>query len=113
MIASVFATALFVLIYQCSGEVAPTTHRGRIIATASLFARVAGFLGPLVLNIPGMTRVGRLILFGSLAVVMAIMNLVLPETGRRPVPELASDVSKRRKGQNLNNISGMVRFWRR
>ena len=113
MIGTVFITAAYTLIYQYSGEVAPTTHRGRIIATASLFNAAAGFFGIIVPTIPGITRVGRLVLFGSLTVAMAVLNLGLPETGRRPVPELARDISKRRKDQNLNNISGMVRFWRR
>ena len=100
MFASFFAASSFCLLFLLAGEVSPTTHRGMISCTGSLFARVSAFFGPL-LSSADLTSTQRLSLFGVLAASCALTSLVLPETRGRPIPETARDVRQRRDDQKV------------
>ena len=108
MLASFFAASSFCLLFLLTGEVSPTTHRGMISSTGSLFARISAFFGPL-LSAADLTSAQRLSLFGTLAASCVLTSLLLPETKGRAIPETARDVQERRDEQRvLSNLRVMV-----
>ena len=108
MLASYFAASSFCLLFLFTGELSPTTHRGMISSTGSLFARVSAVFGPL-LSAADLTSANRLSLFGALAASCVLTSLLLPETRGRAMPETVSDVRQRREQQKvLSNLRVLV-----
>lgn len=83
----------YVMVYQYTGELSPTSHRGMVYCICGSFGRIGSFLGPYSQLI--FTILDRRITFGIFAGVSLICILIICYTKDptdRPMPETPKDL---------------------
>ena len=99
LIGSMAIAAVFGSIYLYTMELAPTSHRGKIMGNCSFAARVGAFLGPQAPLLFAWSNIGALVIFACLSLSAGLMILRLPNTGHIPTPSTAADVQERARGK--------------
>ena len=61
------------------------------MGVSSMSARVSGVLSPLILMLQSYWTPLPLLVFGSCSILAGLLTLMLPETGKRPLPETLQD----------------------
>ncbi|NWV34946.1 S22AD protein, partial [Grantiella picta] len=74
------ATAAFSTSYVYGAELFPTLLRQTGVGLCSTMARVAGILAPLIIPLGQYHRAIPMAIFGSIAVVLSLLCILLPET---------------------------------
>ena len=82
----------FSLIYIHSGEIFPTPIRNTGMGLVSVASRLGGIVCPYLAALGSVVPNLHFVLFGLLATVSGVMNLRLPETTGRPMPEMMADL---------------------
>jgi len=94
ILGSICAGSAFIMMYLYAAELAPTSHRGMIICSCSVAARIGSIIGPYIFLLNTVTdRRVALAIFAGLAGLAAFTVLFLPDTHLKPVPETPKDVN--------------------
>ena len=93
LIGNLTCSAAFGVMYLCTGELAPTSHRGMIMSLSSFAARVGSFTGTYVgLLYAVADRRVPLAVFAGLTCIFMISILFLSDPTGRRIPETPLDV---------------------
>uniref|UniRef100_A0A3Q3BI38 Si:dkey-166k12.1 n=1 Tax=Kryptolebias marmoratus TaxID=37003 RepID=A0A3Q3BI38_KRYMA len=87
-------TASFAVIYVYTAEIFPTVVRQTGIGVSGMFARLGGVLAPITNMLDNHNPATSLIIFGTSALLGAVLALALPETANRPLPDTLEDAEK-------------------
>eukprot|EP00116_Pleurobrachia_bachei_P017185 sb/3477447/ len=98
--------AVFGSIYLYTMELAPTSHRGKILGNCSFAARIGAFMGPQAPLLFSWSNIGALIIFAVLSGSAGLMIFRLPDTAKVPTPSTAAEVQARRDG--AGDVAGTV-----
>ncbi|XP_071112698.1 organic cation transporter protein-like [Haliotis cracherodii] len=111
MIGKMCASGAFGVVYVYSTEIFPTVVRSSALGLSSSFARIGGMVAPYFIDLGKEVggKWGRalpLLLFGCLAFVSGLLDISLPETLNRDLPETLEDAknfSRKRPYSRLIN----------
>jgi hypothetical protein len=84
--------ASFSIIYIQSTELFPTVIRNSGLGLCSCFARIGGIVAPFVSLADSITPDAQFLILGVLSFVSGMLNLYLPETLNKPMPETIQDL---------------------
>ncbi|XP_067675805.1 organic cation transporter protein-like [Haliotis asinina] len=96
MIGKLCVAGAFSVVYVYSTEIFPTVVRSSALGLSSSFARIGGMVAPYFIDL-GKEVEGKwgralpLLLFGVLSVIAGLLDLALPETLNRDLPETIED----------------------
>ncbi|XP_063678900.1 solute carrier family 22 member 16-like [Bolinopsis microptera] len=102
-----FVAATFCGIYLYTMELAPTSHRGKMLGYSSFAARIGSFCGPQASLLFSWNKPGTLILFAVLAASAGLLCYRLPDTKDVPTPSTAAEV-QRRKDEKDGRVQATV-----
>ncbi|RUS81086.1 hypothetical protein EGW08_011172 [Elysia chlorotica] len=97
--------AAYPLLYTYSAELYPTSHRGIGLGSCSMMSRIGGLLSPYIADL-GVFFTGKMasvlpqIVFGTCAIMGALLILILPDTSGVELPETLADI--REKSRKLS-----------
>ena len=80
------------MLYIFSGELFPTSMRNTGIGWLSVSARCGGIVCPFLLPLGSVAPGLQFAVLGLLSCTAGLLNIYLPETARRPMPETLQDV---------------------
>ncbi|XP_064613750.1 organic cation transporter protein-like [Liolophura sinensis] len=91
------AAMAFTTLYTFTSELVPTTIRSRGIGASATFARIGGVVAPYIAHLEGYTDgpIGvalPMIFYGGLSIFAGLLNIFLPETKGKPMPETVEDL---------------------
>jgi len=75
------------VVFIHSGEIFPTSVRNTGYGLVNVFARLGGVAYPFMVMLDGVLPDLHFVVFGALAAVSGLLNLSLPETLGKPLPE--------------------------
>ncbi|XP_062619367.1 organic cation transporter protein-like [Saccostrea cucullata] len=109
LVGKVGSSAAFATVFLYSVEFFPTVIRNSAIGVASFGARFGGMLAPYVVDLGQIIEgdVGRVLpmaVFGSSAVIVGLMSMILPETLNRKLPETIEDTIAFDQSKNVYSI---------
>ena len=87
-------SASFAVVYIHSGEIFPTTVRNSGMGLVSVAARVGGIMAPFIVSLGDSVPYLQFTVLGLLSLTAGLMNLRLPETAGRELPEDINDLVK-------------------
>ncbi|KAB7493648.1 Solute carrier family 22 member 3 [Armadillidium nasatum] len=88
-----FNSIAFGVAYIYSAELVPTTVRNIAVGTSSMWARVGSMLAPFIVDSLGEVHYAiPSTVFGILSLMAGFLDLLLPETGKIPMPETIEEV---------------------
>ncbi|KAL7639048.1 UNVERIFIED_CONTAM: hypothetical protein RMT77_010582 [Armadillidium vulgare] len=88
-----FNSIAFGVAYIYSAELVPTTVRNIAVGTSSMWARVGSMLAPFIVDSLGEVHYAiPSTVFGILSIMAGFLDLLLPETGKIPMPETIEEV---------------------
>ncbi|KAA0197219.1 hypothetical protein HAZT_HAZT002546 [Hyalella azteca] len=96
--------------YIYSGEIFPTCVRNTGLGIVSVAARVGGIICPFLLMLGGLFPDLQYIVLGLLGLTSGLLNLLLPETLGRTMPETVQDVLDLRYEANLDANASKLRY---
>ncbi|XP_018018816.1 solute carrier family 22 member 15-like [Hyalella azteca] len=102
--------ASFSIAYIHSGEIFPTCVRNTGLGIVSVAARVGGIICPFLLMLGGLFPDLQYIVLGLLGLTSGLLNLLLPETLGRTMPETVQDVLDLRYEANLDANASKLRY---
>jgi len=79
--------ASFAVVYIHSGEIFPTSIRNSAMGLMSVAARVGGILAPFIVLLGSLATNLQFTVFGLLSLTAGLLNLRLPETLGKPLPD--------------------------
>ena len=85
-------SASFTIIYIHSGEIFPTTIRNSAMGLVAGSARAGGIVAPFIVLLDDYYPYLQFTIFGILALSSGLLNLLLPETQGRKLPDSVSQV---------------------
>lgn len=91
--------ASFAVIYIHSGEIYPTTIRNTAMGILSVAARFGGILAPFIVLLGDYSSNLEFTVFGVLSLAAGIVNLKLPETLGKALPETIKDMLIEQKAE--------------
>ena len=86
--------ASFAVIYIHSGELFPTTIRNSAMGLASVAARFGGIMAPFIVLMGDFHPNLQFTVFGFLSLSSGLLNLKLPETANKKLPESIKEIMK-------------------
>ena len=98
-------SASFAVIYVHSNEIFPTSVRSGAMGLVSFAARVGGILSPYLAKLGGLLPNLHFVLFGTISLTSGYLNLRLPETQGRPLPETIADLIKMKDSRYIVSMS--------
>ncbi|KAM9788586.1 uncharacterized protein ACB057_013132 [Neosynchiropus ocellatus] len=87
-------TAAFCIVYTVSSELFPTVIRNSAMGCCAMAGRLGTIISPFIIYIGQFNQALPYILMGALALLGAFLCLLLPETHRKPLPEVLADMQK-------------------
>ncbi|XP_037072198.1 solute carrier family 22 member 15-like isoform X1 [Pollicipes pollicipes] len=93
LIGKLCAAASFSVIFIHSGEIFPTSIRNTGFGLVNVFARIGGIVYPFMALLNDVMADLHFAVFGALAVGSGLLNLMLPETLGRPLPETVEELA--------------------
>ena len=97
---SMFVSATFACLYLYSMELAPTSHRGRILGCCHTMCRLGSLAGPQATLLMNWNKQITLAIFAALALSAGLAVFGLPETKGIPTPSTPQEVQMRREKTN-------------
>ena len=85
-------SASFAVVYIHSGEIFPTTVRNSGMGLVSVAARVGGIMAPFIVSLGEFIPHLQFTVLGLMALTAGLMNLRLPETAGKELPEDINDL---------------------
>ncbi|VVC43321.1 Major facilitator superfamily domain,Major facilitator, sugar transporter-like [Cinara cedri] len=92
MIAKLAITASYGAVYVYTAEQFPTVVRNMGLGVGSFFAKIGGIAAPHINNMSEISTSMPLIVYGSLALLVGVWSLVLPETLNKKLPDTIEDL---------------------
>lgn len=106
LVGSTFVSAAFGSVYIYTAELAPTSHRGKIMGICHLGSQIGAVCGPQAsLLINKWSKPGTLILFAVLAGLAGLLCIRLPESRGVSTPDTAQQIQARRHGKDCGKKS--------
>ena len=87
-------SASFAVIYLHSNEIFPTSIRNGAMGLVSFAARIGGTLSPYLAELGTVIPNLHFFIFGVMALTSGLLNVKLPETQGRPMPETIEDLAR-------------------
>ncbi|XP_023328792.1 solute carrier family 22 member 15-like [Eurytemora carolleeae] len=84
--------ASFAVVYIHSGEIFPTTMRNSAMGLVSVAARFGGICAPFIVLLGDTVPNSQFTVFGVMSITAGLLNLRLPETQGKPLPETLDDM---------------------
>ena len=97
----------FAVVYIHSGEIFPTTVRNSGMGLVSVAARVGGIMAPFIVSLGEFIPHLQFTVLGLMSLLGGLLNLRLPETAGRQLPDTITDLSDMLRANSNNNRSPM------
>ncbi|XP_031333459.1 organic cation transporter protein-like [Photinus pyralis] len=85
---------LYSVVHLFTGELYPTTLRNSASGLNMMFAKVGGMVSPFIIGTGAIFWYVPFVTFGTVAMLMPLLLIPLPETKNMELPELANDIEK-------------------
>ena len=90
----------FAVVYIHSGEIFPTTVRNSGMGLVSVAARVGGIMAPFIVSLGEFIPQLQFTVLGLMSLLAGVLNLRLPETAGRQLPDTINDLSDLLRANN-------------
>ena len=99
----------FTVVYIHSGEIFPTTVRNSGMGLVSVAARVGGIMAPFIVSLGEFIPHLQFTVLGVMSLMGGLLNLRLPETAGRQLPDTITDLSDMLRANNNRSPMKMMK----
>ena len=97
------------MVYIHSGEIFPTTVRNSGMGLVSVAARVGGIMAPFIVSLGEFIPHLQFTVLGLMSLMGGLLNLRLPETAGRQLPDTITDLSDMLRANNNRSPMKMMK----